>query len=268
MKNYFKLIVIFVILTGCVFLTSTIFQTKIINEAIDRTVMYILGIITSITVSLFTSDKKKKEYLKKGSRLLKYLDKETSYFKIPEGIDEIGDRAFKDCFNLKKVDMRNIFNSMDILFVPYPIRKIGKLAFSGCKMLEELIFGRYVVICENAFEYCTSLKKVAFDEGSVVKSNAFLECINLEAVYLERCEIGELAFRNCKNLKIVGVSQVSKIENNAFLGCDNLTIVYNGYDKYIEKYCSENNITLKQNYADGPLWKEILKSDYHQAGSN
>ena len=208
--------------------------------------MYLLGIITSSVVGYFVSGKKE-EYVRKGRCFIKYMNTVSSVFEIPNGIEEIGERAFKDCVNLQKILIPGIYGSWDLGALV--VRKIGKKAFSGCKNLQNLHLGRYVEVCENAFEECANLEKVYLGEGVKVKRNAFLNCINLKKIFVgHSVEIAELSFHNCKNLKIVEFeSSPDKIEDKAFFCCENVILVSSFENKYIRQYCADNNLEYKVN---------------------
>ena len=69
-------------------------------------------------------------------------------YTVPDGVEEIGEKAFFKCENLKKINL------------PIGLRVIGKKAFEGCKNLETLIIPETVSkIDARAFFGCKSLKK-------------------------------------------------------------------------------------------------------------
>ena len=89
---------------------------------------------------------------------------------IPDGVTEIGERAFYRRTSIKGITL------------PNGLKKIGYSAFSYCFSLEYITIPDSVIkIGEEAFKYCSSLTSVAIPES--VKS------------------VGVEAFRGCKSLK-------------------------------------------------------------------
>ena len=115
----------------------------------------------------------------------------TSYT-VPEGCEEIYDRAFIGNPYLEHVEMRGI-------------SKLG----------------------EDAFYYCTSLKAATVPEGiDVLKGSVFGNCTSLQNVYLPSSltEIGDSCFYNCLGLSVCEVPEsVRKIGKYAFFNCPGLT---------------------------------------------
>lgn len=58
---------------------------------------------------------------------------------IPEGVEEIPERAFYRCHSLKSIQL------------PSTLRKIGKEAFAFCIQLEDILLPESVVVEERAF---------------------------------------------------------------------------------------------------------------------
>lgn len=121
---------------------------------------------------------------------------------IPEGVTEIGGRAFAGCEKLE-----------EIVF-PSSLISIGQDAFAGCSNLKEIVIPENVEsIGRGAFFGCgvTSLKVA--EENSVFRSEE--NCILKGETLCWGCEssripagitrIGEEAFRGCKNLKAVEI---------------------------------------------------------------
>ena len=70
---------------------------------------------------------------------------------VPEGIEEIDDRAFKSCKNLRKITL------------PNSLKRIGAKAFLKCESLEEIVIPEGVEsIGEDCFCECENLQKGKF----------------------------------------------------------------------------------------------------------
>ena len=77
-----------------------------------------------------------------GNRLETYF-KLPSSLVIPDGCERVGDRAFRDCEELRKID------------IPKSVKKIGGGAFEYCKKLREVVIPESVErIGTLAFAYC------------------------------------------------------------------------------------------------------------------
>ena len=171
---------------------------------------------------------------------------------ISEGVLNICELAFGNCYNLSEVDIsqgllvveRAAFwfcTGLEKIFLPNSVTSIGESAFyhSG---LKTFIIPEQVttdIISKKVFEGCNNLS-----EMNVVDSNPFFSSqdgilFNKEKTILLLypqgkdgneyivhdgvSEIGESAFRACKNLvNIVLSNSVKKIGGFAFDGCENL----------------------------------------------
>ena len=70
-------------------------------------------------------------------------------FLLPSKIEEIEEKAFKDCRSLKDIE------------IPENVKIIGDYAFKDCKNLKEIIFPEILeTIGDSAFEGCESLDNV------------------------------------------------------------------------------------------------------------
>lgn len=111
---------------------------------------------------------------------------------IPEGVERIGDGAFRDCG--------------EVLFVVLPssLRTIGKRAFSDCSSLAEVQGGENVERIEDeAFAGCMQLK-MAFLPAKLAHlgSRAFADCRKMQVLGLPAglMTLGEQPFYRCENL--------------------------------------------------------------------
>ena len=88
------------------------------------------------------------------------------YVEIPKNVYEVGQGAFRDCEQLKRV------------ILPDGLQTIGMISFSNCKQLEDINFPAGLeVIEEQAFCDCDSLKQVILpDSLQAIGNKAFWGC--------------------------------------------------------------------------------------------
>ena len=166
---------------------------------------------------------------------------------ISEGVVEIGDKAFRGCWNLTEAA------------IPASVRKIGSGAFSDCEHLTAIrveagnrfysavgglllnrdgsvllgypsgkagalsIPGSVTEIGGKAFYGCSGLTEAAIPEGvSKIGDRAFGNCENLASVTIPEsvAEIGDFAFTCCRSLNGVTIPEsVTEISDYAFAYC-------------------------------------------------
>lgn len=115
---------------------------------------------------------------------------------LPEGLEEIGERAFMACPNLKCV------------VLPRSLKTLGSMAFMNCRALERVEFcGGPAVIESATFENCVSLKEVKFGNLKVLGSEfddggAFENCTSLQEAVLPEgfTVLGNGTFSGCTSL--------------------------------------------------------------------
>ena len=131
----------------------------------------------------------------KNPKLLSYLM--YRHYVIPDGVTEIGERAFREsmCLFLRSVE------------IPGSVKKIGR----------------------SAFEECCNLKTIELPEGvETIDPMAFRKCVNLKRVELPNSlkTIGGGAFAGCTALEKIRIPDgVTEIGIGAFLGCSSLADV-------------------------------------------
>lgn len=108
---------------------------------------------------------------------------------LPEGLQTIGEAAFRECSNLRQVTFPNTLKeigvdafredkNLETAMLPEDLLTIGKGAFCECYNLRQVTFPKTLKkIGDWAFDYCDKLESVVLPEG------------------LE--ELGELAFGHC-----------------------------------------------------------------------
>jgi hypothetical protein len=198
--------------------------------------------------------KMKKEFMIERGILVKYSGSDAE-LKIPGEITEIGEKAFIDNKNLKKITVHE------------GIQSIGEESFSGCSNLKEVVLPDTVhFIGYRAFANCEKLEKINIQDSVKFLGNyAFYHCESLKAIHISKnlptigkctfsgCRslkevkipprvkgIGNSAFKDCVNLRRVGpLDDVMFLGENAFSGCDKLEkitvphrFMNNGWEKY------------------------------------
>ena len=176
---------------------------------------------------------------------------------LPEGLLEIGERAFDECSFLRNI------------IIPETIKFIGNYAFKGCKWLTKIEIPASVSrVGDGAFRGCSELTAVVFFGDTTALGNyVFDDCSKLVGIELPQglfaigeqlfcdCEsltyikipdsvttVGKSVFVLCKNLQTVVIgSGVQVIESNVFDGCELLeTIYYKGTEADWKKLSNDS----------------------------
>ncbi len=219
---------------------------------------------------VYPAEKSRTEYeVPKSVRQIEYAFNGASKLEsviLPEGLEEIGYRAFENCAGLKSVtlpqSLRSIKSSafcgcasLNDVVLPEGLNYLEPLAFKGCSSLENIVLPEGLSCLYNeTFADCASLKTVVLPEGlyqmqekafkgcssleSVVLPNtlymlgreAFADCVSLKSVVLPESldGIDEMAFAGCSGMKyIVALNIIFPLmENGTFGGCDGVTDIY------------------------------------------
>ena len=180
-----------------------------------------------------------------GTRITKFIGNEP-YVVIPEGVTEIGERAFQDCRSLMSVEIPegvtvignwafSLCSSLTSVNIPESVKELGKGVFEGCTALKEWPIssehpyfktdgpglltkdGKTLVACfPTANEY-------QVPEGvTVIGGSAFAYCGSLTTVVIPEgvTKIGDWVFYYCSSLTSVAISDsVKEIGIGAFAGC-------------------------------------------------
>lgn len=126
----------------------------------------------------------------------------TGSYTIPEGIVEVGERAFYNCYKLSEI------------IIPGYVEVVGDYAFYGCSGAAKILFtegamgNMELTVGDYAFAEMTNLKEVTFGSGSAVTrigKGAFANATGLRAfeVPATMTYIGDKAFDNASALKTV-----------------------------------------------------------------
>ncbi|STX51490.1 Uncharacterised protein [Legionella busanensis] len=150
-------------------------------------------------------------------------------FKFPNDITTIGESAFEECTNLKK------------LVIPSHITDIKKFAFWNCTQLKNVVLPKNLTkIAKCTFNGCTSLETVRIPPNvTVIGKGAFYNCRSLKNIILPEkvTKIGRGAIHTCPNLEAVFISKnIVSIGHEVFDDCENLKSIFtDGNDTEIEK---------------------------------
>ena len=228
----------------CVFSDSTYFKV----EPGNRYFKEIDGVLSS----------------KDGKQLLAYpAGRDTFKYKVPEGVEVIGEKAFVGCKHLHSIELpkslktikRYAFKGLDLsdITVPENVTKIGRGAFEECEALASIKLPEGLkVIDDEAFFGCGLLSQITIpDSVEVIGEYAFEGC-NLSSIRLgpklkavlpfafhsnplENIEIGSgveyignQAFARCTMSRLVIPDNVKTIEDKAFAQCNELEEVHIG----------------------------------------
>lgn len=161
---------------------------------------------------------------------------------LPFNVKVIGERAFSDCANLRKVDLAAVekigggafanCTSLTRISFPKSVTHLGSGVLSGCTALTKV--GYPVNLAENQgygvggyFYGCTSLKTIEVPEGvTCLPEYVFRDAASLESITLPSTlvKVGQLAFSGCTGLKeILLPPSVTYIGSRAFNNCTGLT---------------------------------------------
>ena len=147
---------------------------------------------------------------------------------------------FADDAPLSSVSYSNIGGCKALVTVSLPDNcNIGERAFEQCRNLKKIKFpANLTSIGESAFEYCDGLTEVTFPESlTSIDQRAFYDCDGLTSVtFNSNINCGRYAFGDSPclfygygvtsdNMMAIIPSDVTSIGSSAFSGCDGLTEV-------------------------------------------
>ena len=156
-------------------------------------------------------------YDRDGRVLLQYPAARTGRCRVPDGVEEIVERAF---YNSKVSDVD----------LPETLTRLGRSAFAGCGSLRSIVLqGPLTVIPTAAFEDCKSLEEIELPSSVTrIDERAFHECNALRAVLYDPGQlrqIGKQAFDRCYELTSIDLSGISVIEEKTCYECKGLRSV-------------------------------------------
>lgn len=175
-----------------------------------------------------------------GSRAFQDCN-ELVFIDIPDSVEKIGEHAFYKCYNLisviipdgvKKIENSTFYNcrAMTTIIIPDSVAEIGKEAFVNCYSLTSIVLPNGLKqIQESTFTSCYALEAIVVPKGVTEIGNyAFELCKSLKAITLHKgvTQIGDYAFDRCRSLKTITLHEgVTKIGRSAFRECTALTSI-------------------------------------------
>lgn len=138
---------------------------------------------------------------------------------LPEmpGLKRIGDEAFYQCKNLKKVT------------IPETVEYIGGGAFYGCSNIWSLTYNAINAECERLMESNIPLEKIVIGDKVRRLPRGIFSGREFTEVALPSCleRIDDYAFSGCENLTTINLSDsIRYIGDNAFYGCSSLKNIH------------------------------------------
>ncbi|EAY09275.1 hypothetical protein TVAG_133330 [Trichomonas vaginalis G3] len=148
-------------------------------------------------------------------------------------ITEIGEDAFKNCFNIKSANLKSLTSignsafassGLESVIIPSTISKIPDHCFYQCPNLTNVEFKGPVDIDQYAFADCFQLSNVVpgFEQISHIKYYGFRGC-SIHKLKFNDCELGGGVFQN-SHVESIDATNL-KIASKDFRGCRNLIFV-------------------------------------------
>ncbi len=200
--------------------------------------------IRSIDVDIFMSTNDGVNMKDEAQSVFKNVMSSVESIYLNDGLEDIGECAFKNCTKLKKVTFTNGVSHSSL-------KTIGGHAFKGTKISTFDIPATTTTIGEYAFHGITELVSVNLGGVKTLGKCAFADT-SLEEVTLKNVErLAPMAFAGCNSLKKMYLLSPSKIEidgvnsnsENVLMGSGN---AFN-FKIYILK-------SLKSAYSSDPWW--------------
>lgn len=117
-------------------------------------------------------------------------------YEVPEQTEIIAPLAFRGNQAIKKI------------ISDHKLEEIGMKAFEDCFSLEEVMLNGVGKIGEVAFNECTAVKSITVGNVDAIDRNAFTKCEELESFHAESIKsIGSSAFRGCKKLMNINFTE-------------------------------------------------------------
>lgn len=161
-----------------------------------------------------------------------------SKIKIPDGVENICDYTFNDCYSLENIIISNSVTmigqaafesckSLSTLDVPVSVKEIKACAFKSCSSMKSLVIGGGVETMGFwAFQDCSALVSVRINNGvKKIGSWAFQDCISMISVEIPDTveNLGFGIFNGCISLKSIRIGKRTKTLGKwIFSGCSSL----------------------------------------------
>lgn len=156
---------------------------------------------------------------------------------LPDTLEVIGEKAFYQCTNLKKVVLpphlkvmeKQCFSetALEEVRIPATVKTLGYGMFQKCSKLKEVFLPHFITaLPDRAFSLCTSLESIDLKRVTTVGAGAFTRCDKLREVKGEMVTfLGVSAFELCSALKTIDFPVVEEISGLCFKKCTSLTEV-------------------------------------------
>lgn len=198
----------------------------------------LLGIATTFCMNLdaatddtvtFTFDESSGHLLIEGSgeaqwetqRWEPYCEK-IIHVTIGDRITSLKGPMFRNCINLSSVNS----NIPGEAILPDSIVEIGYRAFSNCKSLQSVRFGKgLVLISGECFSDCTGLEEILFPDSLKSIQGAFSGCEQLKEVHLPDGLEALAGFSGCDSLETVTIPGSIRLLKGGFTSCKKLQTV-------------------------------------------
>jgi len=160
-----------------------------------------------------------------------------SFIRINNKFDEIENYGFKDCINLKEINLAKT-------------KLIGHYAFENCESLGEInLMSILSTNSEGTFQNCYNLTTINNLRLKKINDYMFKNCKKLNNVSFNIItEIGNESFFGCESLELddIGLTNVTKFGDYAFAYCNNLChITQNNTLKFNDELKSLGNGVFK-----------------------
>ena len=157
---------------------------------------------------------------------------------IPQGITEIKQFAFNNCYELERVTVPDGVTAIGAgafgncsrltnINIPDGVTSVGAEAFSGCGFESIEIPESVTSVGAGAFRWCSNLSGIVIPENVTnVAAETFCGCSALSGIVIPESvtSIGDGAFYGCSSLKHISIPEsVTSIGDRAFEDCGSLT---------------------------------------------
>jgi len=192
------------------------------------------------------------EYSDDGKTLKKFPKFHEGPFEIPQGVEEIGKKAFYECRYLTEI------------IIPDSVIRIGEKAFHACTSLESISIPDSVEIIEYAaFSKCESLTAIEIPESVKEIQHYAFDDSGLVSLVVRGHDV-KIAYQfanDCRKLEYVDLRFASEVGKNAFRACTSLkeVILPEGIDYHRLFTWSRPKVYL---FAEGKMERAVLSYDF------
>lgn len=197
-------------------------------------------------IGYFYSNSKSDIYLLKSF----YVDKITQVC-LPSSLESIEINSFRNCVNLKKVEITDISNSK--------LTKISKCAFTNCTSLTEFEIPKTVSYFGScSFQNCVNFEvRIKVDVNLLTVCRSAFENSGISSFHSKskQIQVCNFAFKNCSNLSRfkADVTNYCVFNNFVFYNCSSLKYVSISHDVFefkLGKGCFMNSSIQRFNVPD------------------